>query len=66
MEIEKPPVNPGEKVLEVKDVTFIDDEYKMMLKGVSFNVRRGEILGIARGVEGNGPRELIDCIHWLR
>ncbi len=64
MEIEKPPVNPGEKVLEVKDVTFIDDEYKMMLKGVSFNVRRGEILGIA-GVEGNGQRELIDCITGL-
>lgn len=64
MEIEKPPVNPGEKILEVKDVTFIDDEYKTVLKGVSFNVRRGEILGIA-GVEGNGQRELIDCITGL-
>ena len=39
-----------------------ENEYgKKMLNGVSFSVRKGEILGIA-GVEGNGQRELVSML----
>lgn len=64
MQIQKTPINAGEKVLDVKHMRFVNDEFKETLRDVSFAVHRGEILGIA-GVEGNGQRELIDCITGL-
>lgn len=63
-EIEKKPAMPKDKVLEVKGISFINDELKKVVKNVNFCVKSGEILGIA-GVEGNGQRELIDCITGL-
>ncbi len=63
-EIEKQPLQPKETVLEVNDIKVINDEHKQVVNGISFRVRQGEILGIA-GVEGNGQRELIDCITGL-
>lgn len=62
--ITKPPINRGEKVLEVKDLNFVDNELTVKVDNISFAVHRGEILGIA-GVEGNGQRELIDCVAGL-
>lgn len=50
-----------ESVLKVRDLNFVNDWGKQMLKNVSFNVRKGEILGIA-GVEGNGQKELVDML----
>jgi simple sugar transport system ATP-binding protein len=58
--LEKPTVQIGEPVLRVQDLT---GEGK--LNGVSFEVRAGEILGVA-GVEGNGQRELAETLIGLR
>ena len=52
--------NPGEVILEVEDLHALDPEdpsYEI-LKGVSFNLRKGEILGIA-GLMGSGRTELV-------
>ncbi|MDO4492478.1 MAG: ABC transporter ATP-binding protein [Clostridia bacterium] len=64
LNIPKEPAKPGENVLTVKDLTVYNEAGKKKVDGVSFSVRRGEIVGIA-GVEGNGQRELIDVITGL-
>ncbi len=56
---------PGEPVLRVKDLHVMSDFGTMAVKGVSFEVRAGEIFGIA-GVEGNGQSELVQAITGLR
>ncbi|HBT50229.1 MAG: ATPase component of uncharacterized ABC-type transporter [Caldanaerobacter subterraneus] len=65
LKIEKTQHKPGEVVLEVKNLTWINEWGKPTLKNVSFSVRSGEILGVA-GVEGNGQRELVEIITGLR
>lgn len=52
-------------VLEVRDLTVLNDKGLPAVKDVSFDVHRGEILGLA-GVSGNGQRELIEAITGLR
>lgn len=64
-EVQKGACKPKEKVLEVKSLHRVNEEGKHVLKDVSFAVRAGKILGIA-GVEGNGQRDLIDCITGLQ
>lgn len=64
-QVPKPPVEFGEKILEVKDLEYWSREGKHILKSVNLSIRAGEILGIA-GVEGNGQRELIEIIAGLR
>ncbi|AEX85866.1 ABC transporter ATP-binding protein [Marinitoga sp. 1135] len=61
LNIEKKPAQPGNVVLEVKNLHFTRNDGVKMLKGVSLALREGEILGIA-GVEGNGQTELVDII----
>jgi len=56
---------PGEVILEVKDLVVISDKGIPAIKGVSFKLRRSEILGIA-GVEGNGQKELVEALTGLR
>ena len=56
---------PGDVLLEVEDLTCRDDRGIEKVRGVSFDVRAGEIVGIA-GVDGNGQSELIDGITGLR
>ncbi len=56
---------PGDVVLQVEDVKAISDKGLPALKGVSFQVRSGEIVAIA-GVAGNGQRELAETITGLR
>ena len=60
LRVEKTPARPGEVVLEVEGL-----EAPPRLKGVSFQVRSGEIVGIA-GVEGNGQTELVEALTGLR
>ncbi len=55
----------GETVLEVRDLWARDERRLLALRGVSFDVRAGEIVGIA-GVAGNGQSELADVIAGLR
>jgi D-xylose transport system ATP-binding protein len=51
---------PGEKILEVKDLSVLAQR-KMVIKNVSFDLRKGEILGIA-GLMGSGRTELVTAI----
>ncbi len=55
----------GEPVLTVNDLRLIDERGLHRLKGISFELRRGEILGIA-GVSGNGQAELIQILTGLK
>ncbi len=52
-------------VLELQDVHALGDKGHQALKGISFTLYRGEILGVA-GVAGNGQRELAEVITGLR
>lgn len=56
---------PGSSVLEVRGLTVSSDEGLPALKGVSFAIRAGEILGLA-GVDGNGQLELAEALTGLR
>jgi ABC-type uncharacterized transport system ATPase subunit len=50
-----------EVALEVRGLTVVDEDERVVVEDVSFQVRKGEVLGIA-GVEGNGQAELIAAI----
>ena len=63
--VEKEHQEPGETVLEVKDLTGSNDRGLCAFKNISFKIREGEILGIA-GVAGNGQSELVEAITGLR
>jgi simple sugar transport system ATP-binding protein len=65
LRVDKPPAQPGEPLLEVEGLSVLDDRGIEKVRGVSFMVRAGEIVGIA-GVDGNGQSELIDAIVGLR
>lgn len=58
-------VTPGEVRLQLKDIHCGSDRGTPGLRGVSVEVRSGEILGIA-GVSGNGQRELAEAVTGLR
>jgi simple sugar transport system ATP-binding protein len=62
---EKKPVNPGKVVLSLENVHCENDKGLPALRGLSLQVRQGEIVGLA-GVAGNGQRELADVITGLR
>ena len=64
LRVEKPPSKPAETLLQVEDLHVVDDRGIEKVRGVSFSVRAGEIVGIA-GVDGNGQTELIDAITGL-
>ena len=61
LELQKDKARPGDTVLRVRSLEYINSWNKKMLDQVSFDVRKGEILGIA-GVEGNGQKELVDIL----
>ncbi|NTU71122.1 MAG: ABC transporter ATP-binding protein [Coriobacteriia bacterium] len=65
LRVEKQPSTPGDVRLEVRDLNVLDDRKLEALKGVSLQVRSGEIVGIA-GVDGNGQGELVEAIVGLR
>jgi simple sugar transport system ATP-binding protein len=65
LRVERPPASPGEPLLEVEGLEARDDRDLPAVIGVSFQVRAGEIVGIA-GVDGNGQSELIEAITGLR
>ncbi|CAB49375.1 ABC transporter ATP-binding protein [Pyrococcus abyssi] len=65
MEISKGKSTPGNTILKVEDLWVKDDRGLDAVKGVSFELREGEILGIA-GVQGNGQRELAEALAGIR
>ncbi len=64
-QVHKAPAKVGEPILVVKDLVVDSDRGVTAVRGLSFDVRRGEIVGIA-GVEGNGQTELIEALTGLR
>jgi len=63
--LDKKPPDYGAKKLELIGIRAKDDRGLPALCGVSFNIRSGEILGIA-GVAGNGQRQLAEVVTGLR
>jgi simple sugar transport system ATP-binding protein len=61
LNVQKDEAKPANTILRVRDLEYTNEWNKKMLDKVSFDVRKGEILGIA-GVEGNGQKELVDAL----
>lgn len=64
-DLHKKAQQPGEEVLRLEGVRAMNNKNLPALKGVSFSLRQGEILGVA-GVAGNGQSELVEVITGLR
>ena len=62
---EKEPKAPGDVVLSVEDIHVRDNRNLEKVRGITFDVRAGEIFGIA-GVQGNGQTELVEALAGLR
>ena len=56
---------PGDVAIEVKDLFVADNRGLPAVRGASFAVRKGEVLGIA-AIEGNGQSELLEAVTGLR
>ena len=63
--VQKKPAEPKNVVLQVTDLRVKDVRGLESVQGVSFDVREGEVLGIA-GVQGNGQTELAEALTGLR
>jgi simple sugar transport system ATP-binding protein len=63
--VQKKPAKPTEEVLKVTDLHVKDVRGLESVRGVSFDVRAGEVVGIA-GVQGNGQTELAEALTGLR
>ncbi|MGE0796544.1 MAG: ABC transporter ATP-binding protein [Acidimicrobiia bacterium] len=63
--VEKTPAKPSGPMLVIEDLVVHDDRGIEAVRGLSMEVRAGEIVGLA-GVDGNGQAELIDAITGLR
>lgn len=65
LRVDKGESHPGDVILSVKNLTVKDNRGVVMVDNVSFDVRAGEIVGIA-GVAGNGQSELLEAIAGIR
>jgi general nucleoside transport system ATP-binding protein len=65
LRVAKPAARPGAPILRVEDLVVRDDDGVARVKGVSFEVRAGEIVGVA-GVAGNGQTELLEAVTGIR
>jgi general nucleoside transport system ATP-binding protein len=65
LRVEKTQADPGDPLLVVEDLTVLDDRGLEAVRDASFDVKAGEIVGLA-GVDGNGQTELIDALTGLR
>ena len=63
--VQKKPAQPEDEILKVNDLQVRDIRGLESVRGVSFSVRAGEVLGIA-GVQGNGQTELAEALTGLR
>jgi simple sugar transport system ATP-binding protein len=65
LRVSKEAAKPGDVVLDVADMTVADETGRVRVNDMSFQVRAGEILGVA-GVQGNGQTELCEALMGLR
>ncbi len=59
--VDKTVSTPGAVVLELQDVTMVDDYGRPLLNKITMQVAAGEIVGVA-GIQGNGQTELVEAI----
>lgn len=64
LRIERPVMEPGDPVLEVKGLMLVEDG-RTLLDGIEFQVREREVFGVV-GVDGNGQTELVETLIGLR
>lgn len=62
--VKKKPAKPGKPVLEINDLYVRDERQNLTVNGVTLDVKKGEVLGIA-GVQGNGQTELVYALTGL-
>jgi len=65
LQADKQEKQAGDTVLDVQDLSVRDDRNYLAVKNVSFQVKSGEVFGVA-GVQGNGQRELVEALFGLR
>jgi len=65
LRVDKQPQPTGKVVLQIEKLNALNNKGLAALKNISFQIKEGEILGIA-GVEGNGQTELVETITGLR
>ncbi len=65
LEVEKEAASAGEVLLQIQEIEAYSDLGEPALRGVSLDVRAGEIVGVA-GVQGNGQTELVEVVTGLR
>ena len=65
LSVDKGPADPGELVLDVRNLQVRDDRGAPAVRDVSLSVQAGEVLGIA-GVQGNGQTQLVEALTGLR
>ena len=64
LRVEKKTAEPGEPLLRVEGLSARDERGLDAVRDVSFDVRAGEIVGIA-GIDGNGQSELVEALTGL-
>lgn len=65
MKLDKPEPKLGPNILNVRHLWVKENRGNMAVKDLSFDIRAGEILGIA-GIDGNGQDELVEALTGLR
>ncbi|MCF6231990.1 MAG: ABC transporter ATP-binding protein [Rhodobacteraceae bacterium] len=65
LQVDKVAAKPGKLVLEIENLSVVDEAGVERVKGINLHVRAGEILGIA-GVAGNGQSELLQVLGGMR
>jgi len=63
--VDKSPSTPGKVILDIKNLSALNNQKTLGLKQFSLQVRAGEIVGLA-GVDGNGQTELVESLIGLR
>ncbi|MEK7295159.1 MAG: ABC transporter ATP-binding protein [Actinomycetota bacterium] len=63
--VDKKLAQPGATVFSVQGLGVLDPDGRALVQDISFDVREGEIVGIA-GVQGNGQTELVEALTGMR